>query len=472
MATFFRTLVIVVGLLIVFSSTDYLRREKQETGEYYALVLFSIVGQCVMVTANELIMIFIGLEISSIASYILAGYLRDDCAQQRIRPEVFPAGIVRDGIPAVWRGLDLRRDRLHQPDRDPQGADLGCRAAGSADRRGGRADLRRPGVQDFRCALSGLGSRRLSGRACSGLGIPYCGTQGRRLRGPDARIPGQPGDGSRRTGCRPIWVCALATMVVGNFAAIMQSNIKRLLAYSSIAHAGYVLVAVAANSGTGSAAVMFYLAAYAFTNIGAFAVVTYFAPQRRKDTSPSTILPGSPSASRPWPRCSRSFLLSLIGVPLTGGFFGKFYIFKAALDANLVWLTVLGLLNSAVAAYYYLRILVVMYMREPGESVEKPAACWCAAADRGLRFGRGNGAAGNLPLAGPGFRESRSPAITGRLRPAMPQVLPRLYPHTSRHRPGRECPAWIRPAAIARRLRLRSHLPWARRESPSLRNAR
>jgi NADH-quinone oxidoreductase subunit N len=171
-----------------------------------------------------------------------------------------------------------------------------------------------------------------------------------------------------------VWVCALATMMVGNFAAILQSNIKRMLAYSSIAHAGYVLVAVAANSGTGSAAAMFYLAAYAFTNIGAFTVVTYFARKGERYVSIDDFA-GLAQRQPGMAAMMTIFLLSLIGVPLTAGFFGKFYIFKAALDAKLVWLTVLGLLNSAVAAYYYLRILVVMYMREPGESVEGlPAA--------------------------------------------------------------------------------------------------
>jgi NADH-quinone oxidoreductase subunit N len=158
-------------------------------------------------------------------------------------------------------------------------------------------------------------------------------------------------------------------MTVGNFAAILQSNIKRLLAYSSIAHAGYVLVAVTANSGAGSAAAMFYLAAYAFTNIGAFAVVTYFARKGEKYVAIDDF--NGLSQRNPAMAAMLSiFLLSLIGVPLTGGFFGKFYIFKAALDSNLVWLTVLGLLNSAVAASYYLRILVVMYFKEPGESAE------------------------------------------------------------------------------------------------------
>jgi len=160
-----------------------------------------------------------------------------------------------------------------------------------------------------------------------------------------------------------------ASMVVGNFAAIQQSNVKRMLAYSSIAHAGYVLVAVTADSATGSAAAMFYLAAYAFTNLGAFAVVTYFSRQGEKYVAIEDFA-GLSQRQPAMAAMLTIFLLSLIGVPLTAGFFGKFYIFKAVLDANEVWITVLGLLNSAVAAYYYLRVLVVMYFKEPGDSLD------------------------------------------------------------------------------------------------------
>ena len=164
-----------------------------------------------------------------------------------------------------------------------------------------------------------------------------------------------------------VWTSALLSMTIGNFAALTQSNIKRLLAYSSIAHAGYVMVAIRAHSQIGVAAAMFYLAAYALMNIGAFAVITHFSRQGEQYVNIDDM------AGLGWKQPVTGalfsiFLLSLIGVPLTGGFFGKFYIFKAALDANLIWLAVLGLLNSAVAAYYYLRIIVVMYMHEPGES--------------------------------------------------------------------------------------------------------
>jgi len=130
---------------------------------------------------------------------------------------------------------------------------------------------------------------------------------------------------------------------------------------------------VTAHSGIGSAAAMFYLAAYAFTNFGAFAVVTYVAQKGEKYTKIDDFA-GLAQRQPMMAAMLTIFLLSLIGVPLTGGFFGKFYIFKAALDANLVWLTVLGLLNSAVAAYYYLRVLVVMYMKDPEPSVEAPGA--------------------------------------------------------------------------------------------------
>src|SRR5262249_15241084 len=166
------------------------------------------------------------------------------------------------------------------------------------------------------------------------------------------------------------WISALLSMTIGNFAALLQNNVKRLLAYSSIAHAGYVLVALASRSDAGAAAAMFYLAAYAFMNIGAFAVVSHLSGKGERYLSVDDF--AGLAQKQPLTAAMLSiFMLSLIGVPLTGGFFGKFYIFKAALEQHLVWLTVLGLLNSAVAAFYYLRILVVMYMHEPGEAASE-----------------------------------------------------------------------------------------------------
>ena len=164
-----------------------------------------------------------------------------------------------------------------------------------------------------------------------------------------------------------IWMAAALSMTLGNVCALVQTNIKRLLAYSSIAHAGYVLVAFAMtasdNSVAGISAAMFYTAAYAAMNVGAFAVVSHFANAGERYVT----LEDYEGLGRTSPLLAATltiFLLSLIGIPMTGGFFAKFYVFSAAVKANLIWLTLIGVVNSAIGAYYYLRVIVVMYMRE------------------------------------------------------------------------------------------------------------
>jgi NADH-quinone oxidoreductase subunit N len=168
-----------------------------------------------------------------------------------------------------------------------------------------------------------------------------------------------------------IWVTAALSMTLGNVGALVQQNVKRLLAYSSIAHAGYLLVAFAALPANGIPAAMFYTASYAAMNVGAFAVVSHFAGAGERRVT----LDDYAGLGRRSPILAATlaiFLLSLIGIPMTGGFFAKFYVFSAALQANLVGLTIIGVLNSAVGAYYYLRIIVVMYMRESRD--EAPVA--------------------------------------------------------------------------------------------------
>jgi NADH-quinone oxidoreductase subunit N len=160
-----------------------------------------------------------------------------------------------------------------------------------------------------------------------------------------------------------VWVSAAISMTLGNFGALLQNNVKRMLAYSSIAHAGYLLVAFAAGHELGLTAAIFYTAAYAVMNIGAFAVVSHLAGAGERYTS----IDDYAGLGRRSPLLAFTltiFMLSLIGIPLTGGFFAKYYVFSAALKSNLIWLSIIGLVNSAVAAYYYLRLIVVMYMRE------------------------------------------------------------------------------------------------------------
>ncbi len=366
-ASFFRALVIGIGIIAILSSTGYLRQERMLGGEYHALVLFSIMGQCVMVSANELIMIFIGLEISSIASYILAGYLRDDPRNNESALKYFLLGsfataFLLYGVAWIYgltgsTNLDQIRGALQT-----SAAPLVMAGAAAAFMFVG-----------FGFKISAAPFQIWAPDVYQGAPAPVSGFLS---VGPKAAAFAillrvfMTAFGPIADRWEPmVWGCALATMIVGNFAALQQSNIKRMLAYSSIAHAGYVLVAVTAHSETGSAAAMFYLAAYAFTNLGAFAVVTYFARKGEKYVAIDDFA-GLSQRQPAMAAMLTIFLLSLIGVPLTAGFFGKFYIFKAALDANLTWLTVLGLLNSAVAAYYYLRLLVVMYFKDPGDSVE------------------------------------------------------------------------------------------------------
>jgi NADH-quinone oxidoreductase subunit N len=165
-----------------------------------------------------------------------------------------------------------------------------------------------------------------------------------------------------------VWISAALSMTIGNVGALMQNNVKRMLAYSSIAHAGYVLVAFAARQEIGVAAAIFYAASYAAMNVGAFAVVSYFASAGERYTSIDDYA-GLGRRSPVLAFTLTIFLLSLIGIPATGGFFGKLMVFNAALKSNLVWLTIIGVVNSAVAAYYYLRLIVVMYMRDGDDSI-------------------------------------------------------------------------------------------------------
>lgn len=377
--TYFRILVLSIGILAVLSSYMYLEREQAETGEFHALVLFSIMGQCVMVTANDLIMIFIGLEISSIASYVLAGYLRDDKRNNESALKYFLLGSFATGFllygVAIVYGL-TGTTQLAAIRSSFNSADSNLMVAGVA------ASLMFVGL----CfKVSGAPFQVWAPDVYQGAPAPVSAFM---ATGPKAaafaiflRIFLTAFDRIAVSWAPVVWVCALASMTIGNFAALTQNNLKRMLAYSSIAHAGYILVALASNSEIGTAAAMFYLAAYALMNLGAFAVIVYISGKGEKHLRIEDL--AGLGQKQPFTAAMMTvFLLSLIGVPLTGGFFGKFYIFRAALDSHLTWLAVLGLLNSAVAAYYYLRLLVVMYMHEPGEvtsSLEAPGPALQAA---------------------------------------------------------------------------------------------
>jgi NADH-quinone oxidoreductase subunit N len=364
-ATFFQILVMAVGILAILPSYSFLARQEAETSEYHALLLFSIAGQCLMASANDLIVVFIGLEISSIASYVLAGYLRDDKRANESALKYFLLGSFATafflyGVAIVYGAtgtlnLTAVHDAIVGQDQ-PLVIFLGLAAAlmfvglgfkvSAAPFQIWAPDVYQGAPTPVSAFLS-AGPKAAAFAVFLRIFLTAFGPIG--------------------AAWEPlVWLAALLSMTVGNFAALLQTNVKRLLGYSSIAHAGYVLVALAARSEIGTAAVMFYLAGYAFMNVGAFAVVSHLSGKGEKHQNVEDL--AGLGKTQPFTAAMFTiYLLSLIGVPLTAGFFGKFYIFKAALESHLVWLTVLGLLNSAVGAYYYLRILVTMYMHEPGE---------------------------------------------------------------------------------------------------------
>ena len=367
-ATFFRVLVLFVGAMTVLSSYRFLSRDNTEPGEFHALILFSLSGQCIMVSANSLIMIFIGLEISSIATYILCGYLRDDKRANESALKYFLLGSFATafflyGVAVIYgataqTNLSAIRQVLNGPHAPPVamiGIAMALMFVGLCFKVSGAPfQIWAPDV--YQGAPTPVTAFMSTGPKAAAFAVFLRIFMTAFQANSDVWEP-------------LVWICALLSMTIGNCGALLQSNVKRMMAYSSIAHAGYVLVALAARSEIGTASAMFYLAAYACMNIGVFAVIAHISGKGDRHLSIKDFS-GLASKQPMTAALLTVLMLSLIGVPLTGGFFGKFYIFKAALDSNLVWLTVLGLINSAIASYYYLHILVVMYMNEPGEATK------------------------------------------------------------------------------------------------------
>jgi NADH-quinone oxidoreductase subunit N len=367
-ATFFRLLVLAVGALAVLSASPYLRQRRAEGGEFYSLLLLSLVGQSLMAASNELIMVFIGIEISSIASYVLAGYLRDDkraneSALKYFLLGSFATGFLLYGVSWIY-GL-TGTTNLNEIAAILGNADIAPNAMFTAV----AAALMLAG---FCFKVSAFPFQSWAPDVYQGAPTPVA-----------AFLSAAPKAAAFATLLRVFFTAfepvsdrwlpllaavALATMVIGNLAALWQTDVKRLLGYSSIANAGYVLVAVAAHSTLGISAVLFYLAVYAVMNFGAFAVVSLLEGSDLNDFH------GLAKRQPVTAGLMAVFLASLIGLPLTAGFFGKFYIFKSAIDAELYWLAGLGLLTSAVAAFYYLRIIVVMYTKPVPEGRGEMAA--------------------------------------------------------------------------------------------------
>jgi NADH-quinone oxidoreductase subunit N len=361
-SVFFHFLVAAITVVVILTSFEYMQVQGIRAGEYYALVLFSAVGMSLMSSAVELVLIFIALEISSIATYILAGFRRRAAISSESSLKYFLLGSFATafflyGVALMFgatgsTSIPTIADALHARDIPLLAylgvafmfVGLGFKVAAAP------FHVWTPDVYEGAPAPV-VGFMSTAPKAAAFAVLLRVMFQ--------ADAPGR---------LWLIWVVAALSMTLGNIGALVQDNVKRLLAYSSIAQAGYMLIAFGALPNNGIAAVMFYTASYAAMNVGAFAVISHISGEGERYVT----LEDYEGLGRRSPLLAAIltiFLLSLIGIPITGGFFAKFYVFSAALQANLVGLVIIGVLNSAVASYYYLRLIVVMYMREAREDV-------------------------------------------------------------------------------------------------------
>jgi NADH-quinone oxidoreductase subunit N len=372
---FFHLLIGLVVSLVVLAAGPYLERERLAFPEFFALTLFATAGMGVLASAQELVTAFIGLELSSISSYVLAGYRRESLKSSESSLKYFLLGSFATAF--FLYGIAL-----------VYGATGTTNLSRMADA-GVSSNLLKLG---FSLILIGLGFKVAvapfqiwTPDVYEGAPTPVTALFS---SGPKAAafalllriFAGVPA--ATQFWFWAFWVLAVLTMFAGNLGALVQTNVKRMLAYSSIAHAGYILVAFAsvtflAQEGAAAAApayaaILFYLLSYALVKLGAFTIVSQFGGEGEKHLSLDDY--AGLGQRQPFTAAALAlFLLSLLGLPVTAGFFGKFYIFKAAVNSHLIWLAILMAVNSVIGAYYYLRLIVVMYMREPSAETASSA---------------------------------------------------------------------------------------------------
>jgi NADH-quinone oxidoreductase subunit N len=376
MALYLDAAFIAAALLTLLVAPPYLREQGFEFGEFYAMVLFAAAGMVMVAHAQHLVSLLIGIETMSLAAYVLTGCWRKSLrsiegAMKYFLMGAFATGFLVYGIALVY---------------GTTGGELSYAGIANKVQQASGTPLFYLGEYFILIALAfkvaAVPFHMWAPDAYEGAPTPVTGFMAAGVKaaafGAIVRLLGSAFASPLLvfdfTGWASVLsVLAVLTMTLGNLAALRQDNVKRLLAYSSIAHAGYLLIGVVAGGlGISGAqpAVLFYLVTYTFTTIGAFAVVAWMGS--RKDERLYIDDWAGVGTSRPAVALAMTvFLLSLGGVPPTGGFFGKFYLFKAAMEApQLYWLVVAGVLNSVVSVYYYLRIVVAMYFRDPMRPLE------------------------------------------------------------------------------------------------------
>ena len=359
----FVTLVLVaVGILTIMFSSQVVARDGLPAGEYYALVLFAVAGMIMMATATDLLVIFVALEILSLAVYVLTGIRREDPRAMEAAFKYFLLGAFSSAF--FLYGIAFT---------------FGLAGSTRLDRVG--SYLAAQSLSDSPLILVGL-ALLLVGFAFKISAVPFHMWTPDAYEGAPAIVTGFMSTGVKAAAFAAfarvflaayepfspdwapvVWVLAAATMILGTVVGVAQTNVKRMLAYSSIAHGGYLLVGLVAANEAGKAAILFYLAAYAVTNLGAFGVIALLGSRdRERDRlrDYAGLWHRHPGLSALMTVC----LLSLGGLPPTAGFIGKWYIFTAAVAAGYYGLAVIGVLTSVISVFFYLRVVVMMYMQE------------------------------------------------------------------------------------------------------------
>ncbi len=366
---FFQWLFLVITAISALISMRFNERESINRGEYYALLLFACSGMLLMAASADLILTFLGIEILSIATYVLAGFKRNDVRSNESSLKYFLLGsfataFLLYGIALIYGGSGSTNYRSIQAVAQLQGSAQVTTLIGMGLL-----------LVGFGFKVATVPFHAWAPDVYEGAPTPVTAfmTVGPKAAGFAAlvRVLVEALPSLQPHWSALLWVSAVLTMTVGNVVAILQTNVKRMLAYSAIAHAGYILIGIVAHNKAGLGAVLFYLVVYTVMNAGAFCIVLSLS--RKGDLRVN--LDDYTGLGRKAPLAAASlsiFLISLAGFPLTGGFMGKFYLFSAAIQQGYIGLAIIAVLNSLVSVFYYFRLMVVMYMKEAYEAQPQP----------------------------------------------------------------------------------------------------
>ena len=381
-ALFVNLILCVVGILTMLFSDDIVERERLPPGEYYALTLFGISGMMLMAAATDLLVIFLALEVLSLSVYVLTGIRRSSASGAEAAFKYFLLGAFSSAF--FLYGVAFAFAISGSTRLDDLGSVLSAQGTGEPSTMAVLAVALL--VVGFAFKISAVPFHMWTPDAYEGAPTIVTAFMSTGVKAAAfaafVRVFLAPLEPLKDQWIPILSVIAAATMILGTVVGVVQSNIKRMLAYSSIAHAGYLLLGLIATTNTGKAAVLFYLLAYAVSNLGALGIVALLGTAQH----PHDELRDFAGLWKSRPALAglmTIFLLSLGGFPPLAGFIGKWYIFAAAVERDHYWLAILGVLTSVVSVFFYLRIVVMMYMTE-GTDISRPRIPLPAAAGLAL----------------------------------------------------------------------------------------